>query len=94
MFNTQSGQWVNLNRDFPCTKPEDKSNKFTCAYLRSHKSVILEVGNCMAILNVTSYTWKRLNAPMDKGIVFNIDSKEENVIYIGHNGTTLVYEVN
>lgn len=90
IYNTQTEKWTNVTQNFPCQKLASLLYKYTCAYMRPLKSVILSVDECIPILNLTafptSWIWSSINAPMDTGIVFNTNDDENNVIFIGNDG--------
>ena len=89
IYNKNTNHWTDLGQNFPCAIPLNLY-KYTCAYLRPSKSVIMNIGSgtCNPILNLTlypnSWSWTLITAPVDGGIVFNIDEYEEKVILIGN----------
>ena len=96
IYNQRSEKWTNLTGDFPCPIPFG-IDKYTCAILRPIQYIIMVVGNCNPILNLSlypeSWTWTSMSAPTENGIVFNIDKGEENIMFIGNNGTSSNSEV-
>ena len=84
LFNMQTGLWSNFT-NFPCQTFAIKTQKFTCAFLKPMKSVIVPVENCTAILNLSDGTWTSIEQP-GQGIVFNIDEEKDRIMFIGNNG--------
>ena len=88
IYNKNTNHWTDLSQDFPCPVPINLL-KFSCAYLRPSKSLIMSVGICNPILNLSlypvSWSWTSITAPVYGGIVFNVDEFEESVIFIGNN---------
>ena len=91
MFNTHTNIWTNLTEGFPCQKYSWQVEKHTCSYLRPRKSVVLSIDYCIPILNLTlfpvSWTWTQMEAPVNRGIVFNTNEVQDHVIFIGNNGS-------
>ena len=83
-FNQHTFEWTNVTYSLPCMTSDKYVSNYTCAYLRPLSLVLIDMDDCMPILNVTSMTWTSISSPMEKGHIFNIDENEENVIFIGN----------
>ena len=87
IYDKITHQWTDLSQNFPCMEPINM-DKYTCAYLRPRKAIVMSVRDCNPILNLTlypnSWSWTSIMAPHNNGIVFNTDEYEENLIFIGN----------
>ena len=59
--------------------------------MRRLNVVIVAINDgCMPVLNLTLFpqywNWTAIDSPMENGVLFNADEKEENVIFIGKVG--------
>ena len=96
IYNQGSNKWTNITHGFPCPTTNG-IDKFTCATFKPTQSIVMAVGNCNPILNLTlypeSWAWTSISAPAESGIVFNIGRDQENIIFIGNNGHSNESEV-
>ena len=86
IYNKTSDEWTNLTPTKKLSCFDKNVYKYTCAYLRPNKTVIMSAGKCNPVLSLNlypnSWNWSMMPAPSDNGIIFNIDAKQDVVIYI------------
>ena len=73
IFNTRTSTWTNMTNSLSCVETVPHLSKFTCAYLRPMKTVIVGITNCTSTLNVTSLTWMPINSELPRN-----DSRQNN----------------
>ena len=83
IYNQVTAKWTHLGFNYPCQKYQSHIDRFTCAYLKHENSIISGVNDCVAILNLTSLHWSSMMMPHKSCILFNSNSYNAFVFFIG-----------
>ena len=83
LFNQTNDKWTFVGYNFPCQYQLTHSTRFTCSNLKHEHLAVVSVHNCIAVFNLTSHKWISIKMRHENGILFNVNSEQDEVFYIG-----------